>query len=416
LRPVRQKALVQRPGLITLLVALIASLAVGGAVYAQLEGADRGVPPIDSASTFEIDDIQVDVIADNGAKAREEGWRQAQAKGWKALWAKTHGRPLSEAPGLSPSALDGMVSGIIVQQEQIGPKRYIATLGILFDRARTGQLLGVSGSVRRSAPMLVIPVMLTGSSYQSFESRNEWQKAWARFRTGGSPIDYVRPVGNGVDPLLLNAAQTHRPGRGWWRMLLDQYGAADVIMPEVHLQRSFPGGPAVATFTARHGPDNRSLGTFALRVDNSAAIPRMLDEGIQRLDTLYAQALGVGLLRPDPTLVIEAPPPVEALEAPTEEEPTLPVELGPTAPAAATTTFALQVDTPSPASVDRAELSVSRIDRVTSAITTSLALGGTSVMRVTYMGDSDAFRAALEAQGWTVRGSGTNLRISRGGD
>jgi hypothetical protein len=37
-------------------------------------------------------------------------------------------------------------------------------------------------------------------------------------------------------------------------------------------------------------------------------------------------------------------------------------------------------------------------------------------MRVTYMGDSDAFRAALEAQGWTVRGSGTNLRISRGGD
>ena len=113
----------QRSGLITLVLALIGSLAIGGAVYAQLEGADRGVPPIDSASTFEIGGIQVDVSADSGEKARLFGWRQAQAKGWKALWAKTHGRPISEAPSLSDSALDAMVSGIIVEQEQIGPKR-----------------------------------------------------------------------------------------------------------------------------------------------------------------------------------------------------------------------------------------------------------------------------------------------------
>jgi hypothetical protein len=404
---------VKLPGRIFLCLALIASLAVGGIVYAQLEGADRGVPPIDSASTFEIGGIQVDVLAQTGEKARYEGWRQAQAKGWKALWAKTHGRPISEAPGLSDSALDAMVSGIVVEQEQIGPKRYIATLGVLFDRARTGQLLGVSGSIRRSAPMLVIPILVTGSSFQSFEARNEWQKAWARYRTGGSQVDYVRPAGSGVDPLLLNASQTARPGRGWWRMLLDQYGAADVVMPEVRLHRLFPGGPAIATFTARHGPDNQYLGRFTLRVGNSASIPRMLDEGVRRLDALYAQALTAGLLTPDPSLIVEAPPPVEAVAEQTEE-PVLPIDLG-AGQAAAATTFSIQVDTPDPAAVDKAELSVSRIPRVTSAITTSLALGGTSVMRVTYMGDPAAFQAALEAQGWTVRGSGSNLRISRGG-
>ena len=213
-----------------LFVALLASLLAGRAVWAQLEGADRGVPPIDSASTFEITGVEVDVGAETAEKAREEGWRQAQQKGWKALWAKTNGRPIEEAPGLTDSALNGMVAGIVVEQEQIGPKRYIATLGVLFDRARTGQLLGVSGSVRRSAPVLVIPVMLTGSSFQTFESRNEWQRAWARYRTGNSPVDYVRPTGSGIDPLLLNVTQARRPGRGWWRMLLDQYGAADVIV------------------------------------------------------------------------------------------------------------------------------------------------------------------------------------------
>ena len=407
-----------RKVLISLLLALAASLAAGGALYAQLEGADRGVPPIDSASTFEIGGIQVDVSADNAEKARFEGWRQAQAKGWKALWAKTHGRPISQAPGLSDSALNAMVSGIIVEQEQIGPKRYIATLGILFDRARTGQLLGVSGSVRRSAPMLVMPIMLTGSTYQSFEWRNEWQKAWARYRTGSSPVDYVRPVGSGIDPLLLNAAQAGRPGRGWWRMLLDQYGAADVIMPEVRLQRSYPGGPATGIFIARHGPDNRYLGQVTLRVANSAGIPRLLDEGIRRLDAIYAQALEAGLMRPDPSLNIELPPPVEELEEPEEEEgPALPIDLGnePSAPAAERTSFTIRIDTPDEASINRAELSVSRIGGVMMALTTDRELGGTSTMRVTFMGDSERFQAALAAQGWSVRGSGTSLRISRGG-
>jgi hypothetical protein len=398
-------------------IALIALLLLGagGILYAQLEGADRGIAPVDSASTFEVTGIDVDVVAADGQKAREEGWREAQQKGWRALWAKTNGRPLGEAPALNDSALNAMVAGIVVEQEQIGPKRYIATLGVLFDRARTGELLGVGGIVRRSAPMLVVPVLQTGSSFQSFESRNPWQAAWARFRTGGSPVDYVRPVGNGIDPLLLNASQTRRPGRAWWRMLLNQYGAADVVTPEVQLQRLWPGGPAIGTFTARHGPDNEVLGRFTLRVENSAAIPRLLDEGVRRLDLIYAAALGAGQLRPDPSLIMPEAPPVEAApEVPTTESGQFPTDTG-AAPAGASTTFSVQVETPDAASVNRAELGVSRVRGVTSAITTSLALGGTSVMRVTYMGDPASFQAALQAQGWQVSGAGTSLRIAKGG-
>jgi hypothetical protein len=380
-------------------------------VDAQLEGSDRGVPPIDSSSSFEVGGIDVDVVAPDSEKAREEGWREAQRKGWKALWAKTHGS--ADAPALTDSALDAMVSGIVVEQEQIGPKRYIATLGVLFDRARTGQLLGIGGVVHRSAPMLVIPVMLSGGAYVSFEYRNEWQKAWARFRTGNSPVDYVRPTGSGIDPLLLNVMQARRPGRGWWRMLLNQYGAADVVVPEVHLKRLWPGGPAIGTFTARHGPDGEVLGSFTLRVESSAAIPKLLDAGVQRLDALYSDALATGALRPDPTLAMPPPPPPpEETAPPAEEAPVLPVE---TSVTSGITTFSIQVDTPDADSVQRAELAVSRVRGVTSALTTSLALGGTSVMKVTFAGDSAALSAALEAEGWQVSGSGTSLRISRGG-
>ena len=402
-----------------IVLAAIASLAVGGAVWAQLEGADRGVPPIDSASTFEITGIEVDVSADNADKAREEGWRQAQQKGWKALWAKTNSRPIEQAPGLTDSALNGMVAGIVVEAEQIGPKRYIATLGVLFDRARTGQLLGVSGSVRRSAPVLVIPVMLTGSSFQSFESRNEWQRAWARYRTGNSPVDYVRPTGSGIDPLLLNVTQTRRPGRAWWRMLLDQYGAADVVTPEVHLKRLYPGGPAIGVFTARHGPDNRVLGQFTLRVANSALIPRLLDEGVRGLDLLYSRALAAGELRPDPSLIVPEPPLVEEIEEEEEtqvEEAQRPLPPPGSTPVGSVTVVRIEVDTPDQAAIGRAELAVSRVPGVTSAFTTNPSIGGSSTMRVSYMGDPAALAAALQAQGWRVSGSGGSLRLSRGGD
>lgn len=386
---------------------------VGAGVIAQIEGGDRGVAPIDSSSDFEVSGIRVDVAAKNANAARYGGWREAQRQGWRLLWNNVHG---GGAPGLSDSALDSIVAGIVVENEQIGPNRYIATLGVLFDRVRAGQILGVSGSTIRSAPLLVIPVQWSGGTPQSFETRTEWQKAWARFRTGGSSIDYVRPSGTGADPLLLNYGQTGRPGRRWWRMLLDQYGAADVLVPQVRLERMWPGGPVIGHFSARFGPDNRPLSNFVLRVGSSAGIPQMMDEGVRRMDQMFSQALADGRLRPDSSLVIEQPVDVEDL--PTEEAPVEETADGTQASDAAATTagvatFSVQYDTPDVASVSSTEAAVRGIAGVRSASTGSLALGGVSVMRVTFTGDIAALKAALSARGFRVQEGSGSLRISR---
>lgn len=401
---------------VMILIAL--SLAGAGIVYAQLEGGERGVTPIDSSSTYEVSGIKVDVAGKSADEARYEGWRQAQKRGWRALWASKNGRPASEAPDLSDSVLDSIVSAIEVEHEDISPKRYIATLGVLFDRARTGPLLGgEQGEVRRSAPMLVMPVMMTASTSHSLEFRTEWQKAWARFRTGNSPIDYVRPVGSGIDPLLLNASQTHRPGRHWWRMILDQYGASDILIPEVQLRRSYPGGPVTGTFWARHGPDNQLLGSVALRVQRSELIPRLLDEGVKRVDAIYARALQSGLLVRDTSLTAEAPEisldlanQIELASSDLSE-----TETAGTAPAAVAQTYTIRVDTPTAASVSQAETYIRRLPGVSSAFTSSIALGGTSLMSVTFVGDMAALQSVLRDQGWTVQPSGGTIRISRPG-
>jgi hypothetical protein len=383
-------------------------LVAGVAVWAQLEGGDRSVTPIDSSGSFEVSGIDVDVAGKTPEAARLGGWRIAQRKGWQLLWAKTHGGALGGIP--SDSVLDGLVAGIVVEQEQVGPTRYVAKLGVLFDRARAGALLGVGGAVSRSAPMLVLPIEWSGGSPISYEAKSDWQRAWARYRSGGSPIDYVRGSGGGADPLLLTAGQAQRPGRIWWRLILDQYGAADVLEPQVRLERRYPGGPVFGFFTARHGPDNRIIGGFTLRAASSDALPAMMDEGVRRMDQLYTEALAAGQLAPDPSLIAPAAPDESLLnevDVPVvEDNAVAPVTIG-------STVITVQYASPDAASITATETALRGVPGVTAATTSSLAIGGTSVMRVAFSGDAAALRAALESRGYKVSDSGGGLRISR---
>ncbi len=405
-RPAAFVRLLSRP--VQIIVAILIGLAAA-ALFAQMEG-ERGVPPIASGGDFEVRGVKVDVQAKDADTARYAGWRMAQRQAWRMLWSRTHGG--GGAPALSDSQIEAMVSGIEVEYEQNGPNRYVATLGILFDRARTGALLGVSGNVMRSPPLLVIPVLWDGGSAVSYERTNEWQKAWARYRTGDSAIDYVRVAGSIADPILLNAGQTGRRGRLWWRVLLDQYGAADVVVPIARLDRAYPGGPVTGTFTARYGPDDSLIGSITLRASNDSGIPQMMDEGARRIDELYIRALNDGRLRPDPSLVIEEPVDPAALEIENAvEAPVEAVDLPTVATSGAS--FTIQFDTPDVASVGSGEASVRSIPGVRLANTSSLALGGTSVMQVSFDGTADMLRAGLQARGFTVAASGNTLRITR---
>ncbi|HUD91582.1 heavy-metal-associated domain-containing protein [Sphingobium sp.] len=406
-RPAAFARLLSRP--VQIIIAIGIGLAAA-ALFAQMEG-ERGVPPIASGGDFEVRGVKVDVFAKDADTARYAGWRMAQRQAWRMLWTRTHGG--GGAPALSDSQLEAMISGIEVEYEQNGPNRYVATLGILFDRARTGQLLGVSGNVMRSPPLLVIPVMWDGGSAVSYERTNEWQKAWARYRTGDSAIDYVRVAGSIADPILLNAGQIGRRGRLWWRVLLDQYGAADVVIPIVRLERAYPGGPVTATFTARYGPDDSLIGSFSLRASNDSGIAQMMDEGARRIDELYIRALNDGRLRPDPSLIIEEPVDPNALAIENAAEAPIEALDLPTVPTAGTTSVSIQFDTPDVTSVGAGESAVRGISGVRSAATSSLALGGTSVMQVSFDGPIDVLRTGLQARGYTVTVNGNTLRITR---
>ena len=388
---------------VSLLTLICVVLGLSGVVYAQMEAGDRGIPPIDSSGTLEITGIHVEVTGKDAQSARYDGWRQAQRLGFKAYWAKTHNRPASEAPTVPDSTLDELVSSIVVEREQIGPNRYIADLGILFDRARSAELLGVGGDVRRSVPMLLVPIIITAGTDTTVELRNPWQRAWAEFRTSQSPIDYVRVSGQGIDPLLANAAQADRPGRGWWRNIIDLYGAADILVAQVQLQRLYPGGPAMARFIGYHGPDKQPVGTFTISAPAGASTLQIMRAGAQRMDRLFADALAAGRLVRDPSLDIPEPPPppevVEEVPAPVQGRPW---------------TYQVQIVSPDVNIYNFAMAHIRTTSGVDQVVPVSINPGGVSYVNVTYRGDVSVLRALLASRGWTVEQNGYVLRMSSG--
>lgn len=420
--PVRRIAMIA-----AVLLVLAAAVLLARSLTAQVEG-DRGIAAVAGSSDIEVDGVKVDVRGDNAQDARENGWREAQKKAWAQI----------NGPAMPDNQIASMVSSIVIEQEQIGPRRYIATLGVIFDRSRAARFLGGDAQRSRSAPLLLVPVTVSAGTEMVYERRNPWQRAWAEFNPGRSRIDYVRPSGAGGDSLLMTFGQTGRRSRVWWRNVLDEFQAADVIVPIAKLTYQYPGGPVKGEFTARYGPDNIYLDSFTIEAPSPDALPAMLAQAVKRFDTLFESALASGKLRPDSSLsvgvagtdpalqrLIEIGRAVEAREAaaraaaageargetPAASETDAPVAT-PTA-AAVVNSFVVQFASPDAGSIDATLAAVRSTAGVRGAATSSLAIGGTSVMRVSYAGSLAELAAALRARGFNVNQGSNALAISR---
>ena len=413
----------RRFAILAVVLATLCALSV--VVWAQV-GGERGIAPVASSSDIEVSGIEVDVRAESGIAAREQAWEEAQRKAWDRL----------EGPSLSDSQIAGLVSAVVIERERLGPRRYIATLGVVFDRQGAARYLGSEGEATRSAPMLLLPVTVSAGTQMVYEQRNPWQRAWAGYQAGQSRIDYVRPAGAGGDSLLLTYGQTGRRSRTWWRNALDQFGAADVLVAIASLRYTYPGGPIEGTFTARFGPDNAYLDGFDMTAASPAELPTMLERAVVRFDRIFELALAEGKLRPDPTLDIGTPELDPALQrlldlgralraqeqaaAAAASQPTAesgdaitaaPIQTPP--PEGSVALYTVQVATPDAPSFDGAVSSVRGTPGVRATGIRSTAIGGTSVMTVSYSGSIGELADALRERGFTVRQGSNALAISR---
>jgi hypothetical protein len=362
-----------------------------------------------AASAYTIGGIAVDVVGHSTDEARATAYRLAQRKAWPELWARMTGQGAATAPNLGDSVIESMVAGVEIQGERFSTTRYIATLGVVFDRARASDYFtAVTGTVH-SEPMLLLPVLQDGGNRVVYESKTPWVLAWQRYSEAISPIAYVMAIGSPGDNLLLTSYQTQRPDRVLWRNILSRFKAVDVLIADVKLTRSWPGGPIDALFVARHGPDATELGRFSLSATSPAGFDAMLDTGVRQIDAIYGQALRDGRLRAEPDLsaelapIVSAAPVIEASNASGEAETSGIEALVATADA-------------------NSWLSIERRLRATPTVTgitlTGLSLGGSSRITIHYSDTREALDYGLYQTGWRLvpTTSGLLLRPREAGD
>lgn len=386
------------PQIVGLLAAACMIAAIAAAQQASRKAQRPRFDPSGGAgSAYAVGGIAVDVSAKNLDDARRAAWTQAMVRAWPILWARLSNRPEAQAPRLSNGQIDAMVAGIESQGEQFSATRYIARLGVVFDRSRAAQYVGGAASLQ-SPPMLLLPLLVDGGAAQVTQTRTAWRDAWGRWQGNVTPIDYVLPSGTAADNLWLSAAQMRRSEPSGWRSIITRFDTVDVLVAEARLVRSYPGGPIRALFIARHGAAGTELGRLALRVAGEAGLARLLDEGVRGIDALYAQALRDGRLRADPDLAVD----VGAIYA-------ADVFIG--TPPPETVTLLIAAITPDNASLAAAEKLLRGI--AGDILVSQVAVGGISRIQISLPGGETALREALAASGWGLDRLDTELVLRR---
>ncbi len=385
--------------------ALAQSVRTADAKPKKAEADPENPTAIGGSGGLVISGIEVDVGGDSPIDARLNGWREAQREAWPALWARMSGLAAATAPRLADGALDSMVSAIEVEREQVGPNRYVARLAVVFDRVRASSYLGRFANLSSSPPFLVVPVLQDAATRQAHEESSPWLAAWSRLRAGETPIDYVRIRPTPGDVILLNAWQAERRHIFLWRMLIDRYQVADVLIPELVLDRSFVGGPVSGLLIVRFGPSGRELGRVRL-TNRAGDVAGLADTAVREADRLYVAALRAGNLLPDPNL-IEPDVAVTDLE-----------DAGPQFDAGfeggAAQALRVRVQTPDDATLQAIQRLVAATPGVAGVRLQSLVLGGESVLEILPFVPADELRYALDRQG--LRLDGNLLRRRAGGE
>ncbi|MGB7406483.1 MAG: hypothetical protein WA906_12395 [Pacificimonas sp.] len=382
----------------TALAAILLFAAAWSQSRAQGEGS--AAEPAATGAAFTVGGIVLDVRADSVEEARDAAFREAPRRAWPRLWARMTGQSADSAPRMSDAALDAMIDAVEVEEERFGRERYIATLGIVFDRQRAGRRLPLGARLLQSSPVLLIPVLADAGTMTTFDPDSPWFEAWQEFGAGSSVIDYIRPGGSAGDNILLNAWQARRDDRTLWRAALERYDADNIVVAEARLTRSFPGGPVAGEFIARFGPDARELDRFTLRAEGAADVDDMLQTAVRRIDGLYAGALQDGLLQADSALSVALAPIAAAASE---------IDDG----LSRANTITATVVTPTTEEWSAIEGILSVLPELPRYSLETLDIGGTSRVRLFYLGGVQPLRLALDRRGLRLEQGEAGFRLRR---
>lgn len=188
-------------------------------------------PAAPEASLFTVENVVVDVTADNALQAREKAFEEAQVKAFGELAARM--LPESARAGFTPPPapeISPMILDYEVTNEKLSSKRYIGTYTFRFGEQAVTRYFDVKGvnnyRVAAVKPLLILPFLEQDGRTTLWSPYNLWMKAWTE--TGEPSL--IVPIGDLSD--VADIGDDDAPdynGRGLSSMLA-RYGAGEAAI------------------------------------------------------------------------------------------------------------------------------------------------------------------------------------------
>ncbi len=244
-------------------------------------------------SVFTVDNVQIDVTADDATQAREQAFARAQGLAFQKLAYRLMSeeeRDLFEMP--DESLLASMIKDFEIINEQLSSVRYIGTYRFRFKGPAVRDYLsrrGVSYTDVASKPVLVLPFYQWGSRTVLWEAENDWLAAWSRAENERGLVPVVVPIGDLQDVADISGDQAFTYDPEKIQDMLARYGAGEAIIvmatPEYNEERAAVESLTMNIYrTDRTGPEFvKALKVQAVATEEKGAL---FDKGVERIKEL----------------------------------------------------------------------------------------------------------------------------------
>lgn len=250
---------------------VLALLACGAPLYAAsplpsaAKAADATTTVTDGGTVsptdpYTIQDVKVDVKAENSNKARDKAFTEGGRQAFRTL-----SKNLAANAGFDPKSVDDatigkMIKSFEVQEERASGVRYLATLtfhfkqdeavdlfekraGGIVDKPSAGEASTQTGDAPNGANknggatpavaamhVLVLPVLRSGGRNVLWEENTSWHKAWENVLANHTAPDFILPDATVEDISAISATEALAGMRPPLVRLMQQYHAQGVIV------------------------------------------------------------------------------------------------------------------------------------------------------------------------------------------
>jgi hypothetical protein len=232
---------------------------------------------VQAQDLFEVTGLQVDESSTDDVRAKDEGLAKAQQQALDEVFRRLVSPDnYARLPQVNADLLYDLVRDYDILDEKFGGGRYIATISVRLEPEEVANVLRsqqIPYAMTRSLPVVVLPVIDSGTARRLWDDPNPWRNAWAGRLPNPGLFSLIMPIGDLSDVAAINVTHALAGDPVGLEEIARKYDAAGAVVAiatitqgssgrVVNVTMSFHGGSYDGSVVERSYTGGGSLQAF----------------------------------------------------------------------------------------------------------------------------------------------------------